>query len=145
MELNGARWGLALPRSVALGGACEGGRGFAGLFESPASAGEGGRGFAAGFGVGSVGRDVGEGGCRGGGGRGGGKLGADLGEGEVGGLGLLELGRGGAFGELGDGVAVDVGEGGEGEGWVGEVVEEALGTRHWALVRSGRRRRGRGV
>lgn len=50
-------------------------------------------------------------------------MGADGGEGEVGGLGLLEGGGLGGRGELGDGLAVDVGEVGEGEGGVGEIMQ----------------------
>ena len=75
-----------------------------------------------------VGGDLGE---RGGGGvrgRGGLQLGADGGEGEVGGFGLLEGGGLGGRGELGDGSAVDVGEVGEGEGGVGQVMKQSFMT-----------------
>ena len=91
---------------------------------------EGGGGFALCFWVGGCRGALGE--CGGGGGvcRGVDELVAELGEGVVGREGLLELGGLGGCGECGEGGAVDVGEVGEGECGVGEVMQQALGIRH---------------
>lgn len=70
---------------------------------------------------------VGEGGGGGGVGVGCDELLAELAEGVVVGGGLLELFGLGDGAEGGDCCSVDVGEVGEGEGWVGEVVEEGVG------------------